>query len=128
MVSVRPRGPASYVELPERDRPTIVATVREAGPAAMPKSRLLTGVREAVPQPLDGQAGHVSHISSLVCHPPAGGESRHPNPPGTPLQPDRLRQTLSSGCYAHCEGSKDWLPTAWAKNGPGLDCGAVLHE
>src|SRR5207249_12090110 len=65
------------------------------GPAPPPPSpRIRPPARRegCGPRCRDCQAGHVPHLPSLVCHPPARGESRHPDRPGAARPP---------GCQHH---------------------------
>jgi integron integrase len=60
---------------------------RPASPPSPPRIRAPAGRERCGPWRRDCQAGHVPYLPSLVCHPLAGGEPRHPHRPGVARAP-----------------------------------------
>src|SRR5437879_511419 len=100
------------------------------GPAPPPPSpRIRPPARRegCGPRCRDCQAGHVPHLPSLVCHPPARGESRHPDRPGAARPPgcqhhDDLHACAQPGT---CRSPESRRPDVPVMTGEGRETGLV---
>src|SRR5437773_7506875 len=83
------------------------STMLPAAPPSPSRIRPPAGCQGCRPRRRNCQAGHVSCLPSLVCHPPAGGKPRHPHRLGAPRTSGRQHH---DDLYPRSQQGPGWGP------------------
>ena len=98
---------------------------RPAAPPPPPRIRAPAGREGCGPWRRDCQAGHVPYLPSLVCHPPAGGEPRHPYRPGVARAPGRQHD---DDLHPRSQSGPGWGPEPGRPDVPVMGLGRDEHQ